>query len=127
MMDDISELDSEVSRLEQELSKLTSEGEELISQNTKVIQDQKAYQDSYNKLSNQYESSKIRLEQLKVEKKNKESRALKVQEFISNLAKQESLLTEFDKKLWFTMVEQVIITKDKSAIFTFKGSQEIKV
>lgn len=127
MMDDTSELDSEVSRLEQELSKLTSEVEELISQNTKVIQDQKAYQDSYHKLSNQYESAKIRLKQLKVEKRSKESRALKVKEFISNLANQEGLLTEFDKKLWFTMVEQVIITKDKSALFTFKGGQEIKV
>ena len=88
MMDDTCELDSEVSRLEQELSKLTSEVEELINQNTKVIQDQKAYQDSYNKLSKQYEFSKIQLEQLKVEKRDKETRVLKVQEFISNLANQ---------------------------------------
>ncbi|GGE26786.1 recombinase family protein [Streptococcus himalayensis] len=120
-----SELDSEISRLETELTDLTSEVEQLISDNTRTIQDQTSYQNTYNQLASQYEEKKAELERLKVEKADKQKRAVKVKDVIDTFTHQQCLLTAFDEKLWNTMVEQVIITKEKSAIFTFKSGQEI--
>ncbi|MER0123336.1 recombinase family protein [Streptococcus sp. ZJ93] len=125
MVQDTSQLDGESSRLEQELGELTSQVEQLIRYNTKMAQDQTSYQNTYSKLASRYEETKDKLERLKAEKMDKQNRAVRVKNLIDILIHQRHLLTDFDEKLWHTMVEQVTITKEKSAIFTFKSGQKI--
>lgn len=124
---DTSQLDSEISKLEKELADLTSEVEYLIRSNTTEVQDQNSYQERYKILSKQYDAAKTSLEQMKAEKMDKQSRSVKLTGFLTTLSQQQVLLTDFDEKLWHTMVEQVVITSEKTAKFTFKGGQEIKV
>lgn len=127
LVSDTSQLESEISRLEKELADLTSELEGLIKQNARIVQNQEVYRGQYDELARKCETSKsFRTHQQNL-LEDKQYRSNKLKEFIQELRKHDRLIADSDKKLWNTMVEQVTITKDKSAIFTFKSGQDIEV
>lgn len=47
-------------------------------------------------------------------------------EIIANLSKQESLIMEFHKNLWFTLVDFATIHSENDVRFIFKDGTEIK-
>ena len=49
------------------------------------------------------------------------------EQFLSELNKQEGLLSEFDEDLWYSLVEFVTVFNKEKIIFTFKDGTEIRV
>lgn len=43
------------------------------------------------------------------------------------LQKQEGVITEFDEKLWYTLVDRITVYADTDIRFTFKDGTEYKV
>ena len=46
---------------------------------------------------------------------------------ITTYLQYEEIITDFNEKLCHTFLEQVVITDNKTAIFTFKNGQEIEL
>lgn len=63
------------------------------------------------------------IESLKLKIKMKKSKA---EVFIENLKQQSCLLTEFDERLWYALVEKVIVNTDGSMNFEFKDGKIIE-
>ena len=49
------------------------------------------------------------------------------EQFLSELDKQEGLLSEFNEDLWYSLVEFVTVFNKEKIIFTFKDGTEIRV
>lgn len=106
---------------------MESEVEQFIRSNTIKVQEQTSFQENYQHLCELYNTSKANLEKLTAEKNDKQSRVMKLSNFVSSLFRQEELINEFNEKNWHTFLKQVFITDNKTAIFTFKSGQEIEL
>ena len=45
--------------------------------------------------------------------------------FISELGKQDNLITEFDEVLWCSMLNTMVVISDKEVVFHFKDGNEL--
>lgn len=112
------ELTETIKNLEPEMEDIGEQAEKMIQRNIKVIQNQETYQREYDELVARYEHLQSQL--LK-----KQSADVKM--FIELLTKQEHLATEFDEKLFNTLVETIIVhTKEKVEVH-FKNGQVIEI
>ena len=88
--------------------------------------DQNEYNNKYESLRERYDriNEKLsKIESLKLEIKMKKSKA---EIFIENLKQLSYLLTEFDERLWYSLIEKVIVNTDGSMNFEFKNGKIIK-
>ncbi|HEL1978113.1 TPA: recombinase family protein [Streptococcus suis] len=114
-------IDEQIKVLETEAEVVSQLVANLVSENAIIRQDQDKYLDKYNKLTSKYDGivqgiESLELERLKISKRNKELLV-----FMEVLKKQEGLLTDFDELLWETMVESIIIRKEKEVALKFKN------
>lgn len=88
--------------------------------------DQNEYNNKYESLKERYDKINEKLskiESLKLEIKMKKSKA---EIFIESLKRQSCLLTEFDERLWYSLIEKVIVNADGSMNFEFKNGKIMK-
>lgn len=98
---------------------------ELIEQNLHSQMNQTEYNRRHEELRDRYDkiTEKLsKIEDLKFEIKAKEH---KVNEFITGLEQSSELLTDFDEKLWYALIEKVIVNTDGSMNFEFKNGKII--
>lgn len=48
-----------------------------------------------------------------------------MEQFITNLVKNDNLLSDFDDWLWLTTVDKVVVQKDGGLLFKFYNGMEI--
>ncbi|MBF0714990.1 hypothetical protein [Gemelliphila palaticanis] len=102
IIENAGDIESEINNLEKEMEYIKTEVENLIKQNSSVLQ---------NELLEKRGIIKLKI---------KQSADLKL--FIDFLKKQEQLLINFDDKLFNTLVEKLIIHKDKKVAVEFKNN-----
>lgn len=112
-------------KLQGERSVLYNSMKELIEQNSRSKIDQIKYNQRYEELRDRYDKvteQLSKIEDLKFEMKAKEH---KINEFIKNLKQSTELITDFDEKLWYTLIGKVIINRDGNIKFEFKNGKII--
>ena len=127
MLENTDDLIESIKTLELEMGDIGEQAEKMVQRNAKVIQNQDLYQKEYDDLVDRYEElqSQFLEKQSTLQLKRKQSADVKM--FIELLVKQEHLVTEFNEKLFNTLVEKMIIyTKDKVEVY-FKNGQVIEI
>ena len=101
----------------------------LISQPEMRItaQDQTAYLERYNALGERYETAKAKLEKLRAVKAKRESKAEDIGGFMFELAEYGDPITEFDDRLWLTVIDIVTVHRDGQLTFKFQTGHEISI
>ena len=61
------------------------------------------------------------------DKRDREARRLQTDHFMRELKKQESIITEFDEILWYTLIDRITVYNETGIRFTFKDGTEYKV
>ena len=89
-----------------------------------TAQNQKEYVARYNGFVERYEKAKAQLEQLRTTKAEREAQAETIGAFIFEVQKLDAL-TEFDEKLWLTIIDTVTVHADGRMAFKFQGGTEI--
>lgn len=89
-----------------------------------TAQNQKEYAARYNGFVERYEKAKARLEQLRTTKAEREAQAEAIGAFIFEVQELDAL-TEFDEKLWLTIIDTVTIHTAGRMTFKFQGGTEI--
>lgn len=57
----------------------------------------------------------------------KQPKREKIELFLSELKKQEDVITQFDENLWYSLVDYVTVFNKEDVRFTFKDGTKIKV
>lgn len=124
-LSDTSALEKMRSELNIELNLLTEKVQELIAENARAVKDQDEYSEKYNALVNWYEADKGKYDQTCEEIQKRKVRGRQMDSFISELQEQD-LITEFDEKLWGSLVDFITVYAKDDIRVTFKDGTEIK-
>ena len=122
---DTAAIDSEMNDLLRELEVVTGLTKKCIEENSITAQDQTEYIARYNGYVKRYEKAKGRYDALADFRAQKLAKAAAVERFMKTLSARDELLTEFDRILWFTVVDTVTVNKDGSLTFRFYDGTEI--
>jgi chromosome segregation ATPase len=119
---DTKDLDTKITKLKEEINTTVGLMRRLVYENSRKVINQDEYNREYDSYLKTYEELKTELSKLKDKKNEFKARVDKINMFISNLKNNNKLITEFDEKLWYAVVEKVVINVDKHIVFKFKNS-----
>ena len=122
---DTHELFEEKERLDAKVTIAAQKLQEAIDENARVAQDQNEYETRYAELDKRYEELRAERDEVTRAIKEKEAKAIRLDEFIRALAIRDGVLAEFDESLWGCMVESVTIGRQKDMTFRFRDGSEI--
>ncbi|MCW6665324.1 recombinase family protein [Aerococcaceae bacterium NML191219] len=120
-------LESEIRDLENQLHQIHEEVETLIATNARVAQNQHVYRQRYDSLVEEYQSIEENYYQRKAALQERMKRVRDLTTFIETMKREDNLLTEFDEKLFCTLVDKVVIYKDKKVDIHFKNEQVVSI
>lgn len=96
-----------------------------IEENSTAAQDQEEYAARYNGYVDRYEKAKERYDALTALRQEKLSKAKAIDRFMATFSKRENLLTEFDNRLWLSLVDCAEVHWDGTLTFHFFDGTEI--
>lgn len=123
---DCTGIDAEIESLLEEIDVVTELTKRCIAENSQTAQNQEEYAARYNGFVERYEKAKAQLEQLRATKAAREAQAEAIGAFMFEVQELDAL-TEFDEKLWLTIIDTITIHADRRMTFKFQGGTEIEV
>jgi len=99
--------------------------QQAISENAHSALDQEEYQERYNGLVDRFDLAKARHTAVTDEITDKQTRLSTINAFLCTLQNQEDLLTEFDEKLWCSLMDYATVYDKDDVRFIFKDGTEI--
>ncbi len=127
VLTDTGSLDSEIAALLSEMEVVAELTKRCIEENSTTAQNQSTYLERYNGLAERYETAKAKLEKLQAAKAQREAKAEDIGGFMFELAEYGESLTEFDDRLWLTLIDTVTVHQDGRLTFKFQTGHEIFV
>ena len=122
---DCTGIDTEIESLLEEIDVVTELTKRCIAENSQMAQNQEEYAARYNGFVERYEKAKARLEQLRTTKAAREAQAEAIGAFMFEVQELDAL-TEFDEKLWLTIIDTITVHADGRMTFKFQGGTEIE-
>lgn len=122
---DCTGIDTEIESLLEEIDVVTELTKRCIAENSQTAQNQEEYAARYNGFVERYEKAKARLEQLRTTKTAREAQAEAIGVFMFEVQELDAL-TEFDEKLWLTIIDTITVHADGRMTFKFHGGTEIE-
>lgn len=123
---DCSAIDAELEGLLQEIEVVTELTQRCIQENARSAQSQEEYTERYNRYVARYDVAKDRADDLQREKKERQAKADAMGAFMFSLSERKDIITEFDDRLWLTILEKATAYHDGRLVFTFRGGIEIE-
>ena len=121
------DLEAEKKRLEEELNVVAELTQNIIAENARVMQDQDEYRERYDALVARYDAAKEKLDDVTDQIRAKEAQSARLAEFIKTLKTQDGVLTEFDERMWGSLVDYVTVGRKKEMMVKFRDGTEIAV
>jgi site-specific DNA recombinase len=126
MLTDVSSIDTEIAALIQEIEVITELTKKCISENSQSVQSQEEYARKYNAYVERYEKAKAKLDRLEQQKVERLTKADAIGGFMFELSERNETLTEFDDRLWLTVIDKVTAYHDGRLVFKFQNGSEIE-
>lgn len=117
---DTTGLDKELTDLQSEMTVVAEMIQKCVDENARTKVDQEDYRKRYEGLVNRFETARARLTEVTELCKDKMVRREMTESFIAELRKQNELVSEFDERLWHTLLDYVTVYTEKDVRFTFK-------
>ena len=121
---DCTNIDAETKSLLEEIDVVTKLTKRCIAENSQMAQNQEEHAARYNGFVKRYEKATARLEQLRTTKAEREAQAEAIGAFMFEV-QELATLTEFDEKLWLTVIDTVTVHTDGRMTFKFQGGTEM--
>ena len=93
----------------------------LIYENSRKAINQDEYNKKYNSYTEKYENLRNELSKLEDKQQDFKARRDKIKVFINNLRNLNEVISDFDEKLWYVLVEKVTVYEDGNMEFKFKN------
>ena len=121
---DCTGIDAEIESLLEEIDVVTELTKRCIAENSQTVQNQEEYAARYNGFVERYEKAKAQLEQLRATKAAREAQAEAIGAFMFKVQELDAL-TEFDEKLWLTIIDTITVHADGRMTFKFRGGKTL--
>ena len=108
----------------EEIDVVTELTKRCIAENSQTAQNQIEYAARYNGFVERYEKAKAKLERLRITKAEREAQAEAIGAFMFEVQELDAL-SEFDEKLWLSVIDTVTVHADGRLTFKFQGGTEI--
>ena len=115
-------IDSKISKLQEESEIIVELMKSLIYENSRKVMNQDGYNKKYNSYTEKYEKIKSELSKLEDKKQDLKVRRDKVMMFIANLKSLNGVISEFDEKLWYAMVDKIVVNAEAGIKLVLKNS-----
>ncbi len=119
ILTDTSAIDAEMQELLREMEVVSGLTKKCTDENSTTAQDQDEYTIRDNRYVERYETAKARYNELAALRKEKQAKASAIDRFLVILREREELLTEFDDRLWLTVVDYVEVQREGTLTFRF--------
>ena len=80
-----------------------------------------------NGLAERYETAKVKLEKLQAARAQREAKAEDIGGFMFELAEYGEPITEFDDRLWLTVIDTVTVHRDRRLAFRLQTGHEMTI
>lgn len=117
--------DTELEERQSEMSVTAKLIQQCVNENAHTAMNQENYKKKYTALVNRFEAAKKRLEEIQATIHDREARRLQCDSFIKELKKHGDLITEFDEKMWYTLMDRIVVYSETDIRFIFKDGTEI--
>ena len=118
---DTKAIDDEILKLEEECEVIVELMKSLIYENSRKPMDQDEYNQKYNFYTDRYETTKDKLASAKEKKQDLIVRMDKIRIFIDNLKNHSKGISEFDERLWYVLVDKIVVYEDGKVEFKFRN------
>ena len=126
LLTDTTQLEQEIDTLNDELVVTAELVNKLIKENSKSSMSQDEYNKKYDELTNRYEKTKQKQEELIEARSNKKAQELNMKSFISNLKQVEDKLSDWNEQIWMLMVNSAVVHRNTSITFKLNNGKEIR-
>ena len=125
LLTDTTQIDKEIENLNDELLVISELVNKLIKENSKSSMTQDDYNKKYTELTNRYERTQEKYDDLIKTRDNKKVQALNLKAFISNLKRVDDKLSEWNEPVWMLLVKSAVVHMDKRITFRMNNGKEI--
>jgi hypothetical protein len=122
---DTAALDAEATGLRDEMDVVGEMLKKCVEENARTAQDQDEYGRRYDALAERFNAAKIRFEEVGSLLLERKARTGKIHAFLMELRGQDTVITEFDERLWHSLVEKVTVFSKDDIRFTFKDGSVV--
>lgn len=123
---DCTAIDTELAELLREAEVVTELTRRCIEENASCVQNQEEYAERYRGYEDRYEAVKRKVEHLQERRLERQEEVDRISTFMFELRESDGPLTEFDSKLWLTVVDTATVYCDGRLVFTFRNGTEIE-
>lgn len=124
---DTFDLEKEAKEAAAEKDVLAEMVDKAIEENASKAQDQEEYEKNFSSLMERYESQKKKCDDLAVQIARLKAKKRQMENFIETVGHMDGCISEFDERLWGSLVDHLTVYNRKRIVFTFKGGQETTV
>jgi site-specific DNA recombinase len=125
LLTDTTLLDKEVENLNDEMFVISELLNKLIKENSKSSMTQDDYNKKFAELTNRYERTQEKHNEIVKARDNKKVQALNLKAFISNLKRVDDKPSEWNELIWMLLVKSAVVHRDKSISFSFVDGNRI--
>ena len=122
---DTTSIDARLSSLREEVDRLNTLMNDSITNNARVSVNQEEYNRQFSEYESRYTTIQADITSLVSHKIELQAKKNNIQNYISVIRSQERLAA-FDKNLWFSCVEKLLVFPDRSMLFEFMGRPSIE-
>lgn len=129
MMDvltDTTEIDRKIADLLQEAEIVTGLTRKLIEENASKSMDQATFSRKYKAYEDRYNGLKDKVEKLQQESEQRKAQAESISAFMFELHETDEPVTEFDSKLWSSVIDSAVVKHSGKLLFRFRNGMEIE-
>ena len=125
LLTNTTKLDIDIENLNDELLVISELLNKLIKENSKSSMTQDDYNKKFAELTNRYERTQVKHNELIKARENKKVQAFNLKAFISNLKRVDDKLSEWNEPVWMLLVKSAMVHKDGSITFKLNNGNEI--
>jgi len=127
VLTDTTDIDAETAALTSECEVVMELTRKAVQENASAALDQAAYQQRYEALVARYETAHARLGEIDAARTERRAKRANINRFLKTLARQESLIEEFDEELWYITVDRLKVYQDGRLCVVFRDGGEVEM
>ncbi len=127
LLADTSDLEKKLAEANEQHSSLMAKLRSYMDENTRQVQDQTEYNRQFSQMDAECEAAEKQIKSIQKKILEQSGRKEQIKRCLEQIQKSGEILTAFDGNLWNSMVEAVIVDREKVLTFQFRDGSEVAV
>ena len=127
LLADTSDLEKKLAEANEQHSSLMAKLRSYMDENTRQVQDQTEYNRQFSQMDAECEAAEKQIKSIQKKILEQSGRKEQIKRCLEQIQDCGDLLTDFNSELWNSMVEAVIVTREKVLTFRFRDGSEVAV